>query len=588
MKFKLRDANELNSRKFKVPGLLISTITALAILHFLTISSKKIISSISSGSEALGIFYYPRIFSSRDSWISIGDYFTDSIYNPVPSAEFVMVGDLIERIFFKLLSENIAVTYKIVAAIYLTLWIYTLSLIVSKKENRNFLKSNIIIAALLIIFFGNNSFFNENYGFFRVISPQVSMLIFISGLYCIYNYYAQDELENKRIKFLAIFPSLVLLSSMTYLFTLVALACVSAIFALHLIYRERFNDLRLFIIALFISLIPFCITTFMNYRDAVFSQVLERMGLFESRLPGTLKTVVLCFLVFIITYLYSRLTKTKLNDEPFIITIMIFNSGLLLASQSNLFTNKSIQFYHFETYSYILLILLITKILLLFKKRLVRIKVSKLNTRNTLASIVAGLVLLGFIQTDIKQDPPSELKQFFAENFSESQSLIVDIDYLNYSIPIYTKSKVLYQGDIIAYKFSNTEIMKRYFVNTGCQNQISFESIPGLVDYRIEPWVQKGNQINKYLSFVNLDRQFDNLYLSYLKEAQTRELLIKSEIDKFMSENINSDCIKLARQFGIDYVVYDSKSGWVKNISKDTDSVFIVNNKKILVAKISK
>jgi hypothetical protein len=586
-KFTIRNISRFNFSKIRVPDLVISTITALAILPFLTVSSKQIASSIVSGNEALGIFYYPRIFSARESWTNIGNYFTESVDKSISSAEFVMLGDLIERIFFKLFSENVAITYAIVSAIYLTLWIYILSLIVSNKVKKDFLESNIIIAAVLVIFFGNNSFFNENYGFFRLISPQVSILIWILGIYCISKYYEHGSLVIKRIRFLVLFSTLILLSSMTYLFSFLALTSVSAVLIVHLFYYKRFKDLIIFLISFLISLMPFLSTTYMNYNDVVFTQVLERMGLFESRLPGTIKTATLCLLVAILTYFYTKFTKTKLNRNPFVLSILICTSGLMLASQSNLITNKSIQFYHFETFSYILLILLITKILLLFQKRIIGTKVLKRNTKSVLFSIVSGLVVLGFIQTSIKQDPPSELKQFFSRNFSESQNLIVDVSVLDYSIPIYAKSKVLYQGDIIAYKFSNTEIMKRYFVSTGCANSISFETIPGLIDYRVQPLLQKGSQINKYLSLINLDHRFENLYQTYFKEAQARELLIKSQINEFMRENIDSDCIQLARQFGIDYVVYDLESNWVENIAKENTAIFTVNNQKFLVAKIS-
>jgi hypothetical protein len=586
---KVKIMTEITFTFFKryVLGLLISLITGLIILPFMTLSSKKIVSSISSGSEALGIFYYPRIFSLSESWLNIGDYFTESIENSVPTAEFVMLGDLFERILFKLLSEDIAMTYKIVSAIYLTIWIYILSQIVLTKGKRDFLKTNVLIAALLIVFFGNNSLFNENYGFNRLISPQISILIWILGIYCIHKYYQLGAKENNRSKYLISFAILILISSMTYLFTFLALICVSATFALHLFCIKRLNDLKFLILLLFMSLIPFATSTLINYNDMVFSQVLERMGLFESRLPGTVKTVALCLIVIILTYFYSKLIKIELNKNPFILTVIIFTSGLILASQSNLITNKTVQFYHFETYAYILLISVIAKISLQFNKNPRSNKVLKVKYKYMLTAGATVIVLLVFFQTNIRHDNPNELKQFFIKNFSESQNLIVDIDYLDYSIPIYTKSKVLYQGDIIAYKFSNTEIMKRYFVNTGCPNSISLESIPGFIDYRIQPLIQKGNQIYKYLSFVNLDRRFDNLYLSYFDEAQSRQILIESQINEFMTDNVMGDCIKLARQFGINYIVYDSKSNWVRNFPKGKFSEFKVNEKKILVAKIT-
>jgi hypothetical protein len=448
--------------KTKITNLAISVTTALAILPFLTTSSNRIISGISSGNEALGIFYYPRIFSLDQAWLKIGDYFTRSTDSLKTSAEFGMLGDLIERVFFKIFSENILISYKIVSLVYLSLWVYFLTKIISRENNSSFLKSSILVCLALIIFFGNNSLINLNYSFSRMISPQVSILIWILTIYGVHEFFRNDKLGIKKSKFLIFFPLLILLSSLTYLFTFLALLGVAMIFVMYLLYIKEFKKILIFLILSLTSCIPFGVSAYTNQSNLVFSQVLERMGIFESRLPGSIKTLILCLVLFLLIFIYDKLTPNKISENPFSVTVLTCTMGLIVASQSNVITNKSIQFYHFETYAYILLILVFIKLILLTLSKQTKIKKLEIQAKKILIPALVFLILLQFIFTDIKKDPSNDYKTFFVSNFSKSSNLIVDISVLNYSIPIYTKSKVLYQGDIIAYNFSNAEIMNRY------------------------------------------------------------------------------------------------------------------------------
>lgn len=573
--------------KAKTKNLLISVTTALAILPFLTTSSKRVISGISSGNEALGIFYYPRIFSLDQAWLEIGNYFTRSTVSLKTSAEFGMLGDLIERIFFKIFSENIVITYKIISLIYLSLWLYFLTRLVSEENISNFLKSSILVSLALIIFFGNKSLININYGFSRIISPQVSILIWILTIYGVHEFFRNSKLGIKKSKFLILFPLLILLSSLTYLFTFLALLGVAVVFGLYLLYIKEIKKITIFLILSLTSCIPFGISTYTHQSNLVFSQVLERMGIFESRLPGSIKTLMLCLVIFLLIFIYNKLTTNKLSNNPFVLTILICTIGLIVASQSNVITNKSIQFYHFETYSYILLILVIVKLFLLTMGKQTIIEKLQIRSRKIPISVLVSLLLLHFLFTNIKIDPSNDYKTFFVSNFSKSSNLIVDISVLDYSIPIYTKSKVLYQGDIIAYNFTNAEIMNRYFVNSGCPKQISFEGVPGLIEYRIQPTLQKGNQVFKYLSFINLEHRFRNLYLPYIEEAKEIETNIGLEVEEFFRKNRGGDCLQLARQFGIDYVIFDRESSWSEFFSEKDSSKFVVNKKDIYVVKLS-
>jgi len=573
--------------KSTISNSLISVMTALVVLPFFTASSSGILSKISSGNEALGIFYYPRIFSINEAWFKIGNYFIEPIGSTKISAEFGMLGDLVQRIFFKIFSENIVFTYKITSVIYLSLWLFFLTKISLPEHNSSFLKTIALVCILLVFFFGNKSLINSNYGFSRLISPQISVLIWILAIYCIYEFFRHYRLRIGNSKYLILFSILILISSFTYLFTFLVLLSVAIVFLLYLFYLRDIKEIRIFSPMLFFSCLPFGLNAYNNQSNLVFSQVLERMGLFESRLPGSIKTVVLCLFLFILIFIYSKLAPDRLRENPFGLSILICNIGILVASQSNIISNKSIQFYHFEIYLYILLLLIIIKLLLITLLKQVTFKKLDIYARKISIPTLMVLIPLQFILTDIKFDPSNDYKKFFMNNFSQSSNLIVDISFLNYTIPIYTKSKVLYQGDIIAYYFSNTEIMQRYFINSGCPKQISFGEVPGLIDYRIEPTLQKGNQVFKYLSLINQEQRFRNLYSPYFKKAKEMEKIISSEIEVVIKRNKSKDCVDLARQFGIDYIIFDRESNWTEVFAKASPLVFVVDKKEIFVARIS-
>jgi hypothetical protein len=91
----------------------------------------------------------------------------------------------------------------------------------------------------------------------------------------------------------------------------------------------------------------------------------------------------------------------------------------------------------------------------------------------------------------------------------------------------------------------------------------------------------------KYLSFIHLEQRFRNLYLPYFEEAKEIETNISFEVEDFFRKNNGSNCLQLARQFGIDYVIFDRESNWSRIFSEKDSSVFVVNKKEIYAVKLS-
>lgn len=537
-------------------------IVALSLLPFLTFNSIETYDLIIKGVAPLSILYYPRIFSGSNTWFEIGDFFSGNV-GRVNSAEFIMLGDILQRVSYKILGENIILTYKLISLVYLILWVYFLSRIISSDNKEKFSTSNWIIGTLLLITFNTNSIFNEHYGFYRLINPQLAMLIWIIFIYILTQYFTNENSTTRRIHFLSILCVLIFISSVTYLFTFLALVGASAVFLMLLILNNKKSDALFFFKYSIVAVTPLAINIFLNYNEPSYVQVLARQGLIESRFPGTLKTLVLCCFTLFFLYFIIKFSKSTSINKPFNTTMFICTIGVAIASQSNVITNKAVQFYHFELFVLILLVILISRSILITVSRIKFLRRFNFKNRNTLSLGIILLILLNF--HNMKFDRNNPIKQFFKTNFISQENLIVDISGLEYSIPVYTNSRVLYQADIPAYKFTDEEIMKRYFVNSGCNTDSDFLSIPALFIYQTAPLIQKEAQVLKYSQLLNLEAQFKSTHEAYATESKAIKKSIDSLITNFKQKYFNLNCVDLAKKLEINAIVFDNKSNW-KNL----------------------
>lgn len=562
---------------------LVPVIVALSLLPFLTFNSVEIYDLIVKGMAPLSILYYPRIFSGSNTWFELGDFFSGTV-GRVNSAEFIMFGDVLQRVSYKILGENIILTYKLLSLVYLILWVYFLSKIISVDKKEKFSTSNLIIGTLLLISFNTNSIFNENYGFYRLINPQLAILIWIIFIYVLTQYFTNENSTYRKINFLSILCALIFISSVTYLFTFLALIGASLVFLLLLILKNKKSEALFFFKYSSVSVIPLSINIFFNRNESAYLQVLKRQGLVESRFPGTLKTLVLCCFTLFFLYLITRFSKSTGSNKPFNTSIFICTIGIAIASQSNVITNKAVQFYHFELFVLILLVLLISRSILIVICRIKFLHHFNFKNRKILPLGIIFLILLNF--HNMKFDHANPIKQFFKTNFISQENLIVDVSGLEYSIPVYTHSRVLYQADIPAYKFADEEIMKRYFVNSGCNIDSDFLSIPALFSYQTAPLLQKEAQVLKYSQLLNLEALFKSTHEAYASESKAIKKSIDSRVANFKQKYFNLNCVDLAKKLEVDAIVFDNKSNW-KNLLEGYEIFeWKSNNQVFLFARI--
>ena len=151
-------------------------------------------------------------------------------------------------------------------------------------------------------------------------------------------------------------------------------------------------------------------------------------------------------------------------------------------------------------------------------------------------------------------------------NFNSDTNVIVDT-IISPTFPIYSGAKMLYQNDIYTYKYSNSEILERYYISKGCPRNLNLSNSSPIIVYRIEAFRQKASALEKNLSILKLDDKLDFLYRPLQIKALDRELEITNEIQRFLVKNGDKSCISLARSFNVDIVIFDEHSLWNKTLA---------------------
>jgi hypothetical protein len=550
-------------------------------LAFISISqlardSAKIQDSIRSGLPALDEWYYQKIYFFSESLMDFNQPFVDSANFATRNLEVLNFGDLFYRIIFKFFPYDISISYFVSTIILLTLWIYFISTLVVSSGKNNYLFSASISVILILLFFGNSRLPNNEYPFARIVSPQLVGLVWVLATLLILKAIDNESRlsKSKGLVFFS-FSFLVFFASFTYLYLL--LSILGALFALtlNLLESRRFEKALILILSSAVGCTPYLLSSLQKIDETRFIEAGLRMGLVESRAPGGGLTIMLCLLCLLVLN-SSKVTKLNLQN-PIKKTLNLSSLGILLASLSNLFTNVSIQFsYHFEIFA--LLNCLIVSSLIL-KKLLDRVPLNIRPRSHIKIFVTFFLMLLPvilFTSQDFKSSERDlrEIQKNMQVKFGDSSNLIVDVKGLQSTLRVYSKARILYQEDIIPYGYTNNEILERYFISTGCSDDLNNDSMLRPLVYYIEASKQKGESLQKYLNMMNLESRFSYLYEPLLNTSRSRnESVIK--IIKDLRINLKpSNCLEYAQKKNIGFIIFDQNSKW----SKILDDKSIVKN----------
>jgi hypothetical protein len=539
-----------------------SLIYASIILPIMTKSYLEVNENISLGIPALAISYYQRIFNSNNSYI-LGDFYIETNNFFLRSVDFYNLGEIIQRLGFKLLGSNILLTYYLYSLIYLSLWIFLITKILNFRLSRKITQSFIITSIILVLFFSRYSFLTGLYPFARIINPQLSIIIWLYGIFLLSKILEGDKKNKGNLWLLVLYAINITVASLSYLFVFIALIATSLVAILYILSKKQYQKSFYLAFLIFISVIPYTLITLRNINNKNSIELLERFGLISSRLPGAASTLLITFLILILVFLNQKLfseTKNILFQK----VLTIATIGLIIASQSNIITNRSIQFSdHFLVFAVCNLVILIIFFTLQLKIFNIKFNIPKF----VLVPLMISLVVFSIAQTflpALQSEKKNDLYKLVSHKFDSSTKVIVDAPIRD-AFPIYSNSKMLYQNDIYTYKFSNRELLERYYISTGCPRNLDVKKISPIVIYRYEAYLQKSESIEKYLSLLNLENKYSYLFMQLRSKALKIESDIQNEIMDFLRATEGMNCISLARAFDVDFIIFDEFSLWNNN-----------------------
>ena len=554
-----------SSQMLKISAhILISIFLAfLSILSFVR-NSTDIQTSIRKGLPALDEWYYQKIYFYSKSLMDSSQNFVDSPEYYNRKIEILNFGDLFYRLIFKLLPNDIYIAYFVSTIILLTFWIFFISFLVLRVGKSNYTSSVVVSVVSIMLFFGNSRLPNNDYPFARIVSPQLVGLIWILATLLILKTmdYDSRSAKNNILVFLS-YSFLIFFASFTYLYLL--LSILATLFALILNqFRKRlFRKALLVILASLVGAVPFLYLNFQKIIDTRFVEAGQRMGLIESRAPGGGLTIILCLLCLFVLYIIKA-TKFSFQDSMRN-TLSLSSLGILIASQSNLATNVSIQFsYHFEIFALINCLILLSLIL---KKLVDQFTFINQPIAPKIIFTLALLTLLPAIYLTSREFESSEkylvrIQKSMEMNFGDKSNLIVDVKGLQSTLRVYSESRIYFQEDMGPYGYTNNEILERYFISSGCSKKLTNDSLKRPLGYYIEASKQKGESLQKYLEFINLESEFRFLYDSLLETSLKRNESVNEYIEDLRIRLQPSNCLDVARQNGIDFILFDKHSEW--------------------------
>jgi hypothetical protein len=541
-----------------------SLIYASIILPIMTKSSLEIKNNISLGLPALAVSYYQRIFNSNNSYI-LGDFYIDTDNFFLRTVDFYNLGELIQRLGFKLLGSNVLLTYYLYSLIYLSLWIFLITRIVNFGLSRNITKSFFVTSIILVLFFSRYSFFKGLYPFAQIINPQFSIIIWLYGIFLLFKILEEGKTKKGNLLFVVLYAMNITVASLSYLFVFISLISTSLVAILYILSKKQYHKSFFLALVIFISVVPYALITLRNINDKNSLELVERLGLISSRLPGAALTLLIIFITLIAIFSNRKLfaeTKSFLFRK----VLTISTIGLIVASQSNIITNRSIQFSdHFLVFAVCNLVILMIFFTLHFKILDIKFLAPKI----ILVPLMIGLVVFSALKTflpAIQFEKENSLYKLISYKFDASKNVIVDAPIAD-AFPIYSNSKILYQNDIYTYKFSNRELIERYYISKGCPRNLDLQKTSPIDVYRFEAYMQKSESIEKYLRFFNLENKLSYLFLQLQSKAVNIQSDIQTEIRNFLIGSEGKSCITLARSFGVDFIVFDESSLWNDNLN---------------------
>jgi hypothetical protein len=389
-------------------------------------------------------------------------------------------------------------------------------------------------------------------------------MVWLIGIYIIKNILIARANPGKFHLYVLLYSMILTIASFSYLYSFLSLIGSGIILVLFLLIEKKYKYSVFLFASILVFSLPSIIINSNKTKENRFIDTTERMGMIYTRIPGSIYTILLCSVIIIFLLLQSYINTKRLKINETKKTMVIMSSGILIASQSQLITNMEIQFYHFNIFAQICLMV----ILIDFFNNLVTTKynsISRLNRVIAFTLTISILIASSFsrlILPLVQNYNYGFSNYLYKDKFDSGDRVIIDESDLQYTFPIYSRAKILYQADITAYGYTNLELFDRAYVSAGCPSQFSHNLKSELLVYRLEGVKQKYNSVIRYLDLLRLEKIFPNYKEKLLISLDHKQNEIGNEFETYLLRVKEKDCLEKAKNFRINVVIFGKDSKW--------------------------
>lgn len=544
--------------------------------------SREFSNLLANGVSPTEPFYFTRIFALKPGLLTAENAYVGLDSLKSLSNDSLSIPEIIQRCVYFLASTSIYTNYLIFTILYLTLWNFV-CLLIFRKFIRSKLDQLVFtgVTSLALLFsFGEERIIETEYSFARIINPQFSGLVWLVFILFL-SLVIKSDGKSSQLWFIPLVFFLILqISRYSYLFTYLSVASTLALYIAYLLLKSKSKLAITCTVSLCISVIPFAIVTLSKREIEGYEAAAQRMGLIETRLPGALQTVLLAFLTIflvLITRRYSVRTHKVLYHVDS--SLLLSSAGLIFASNSNVFTQKTIQFSdHFEVFVYLNLIVFTISRFIIWQtygdKKL-----------NLIAIISVGTLLIA--QIDLRHPTrfaaqSESASQFQAQEFESNSNFLVDAPNKEEIIPILFNASVLYDRRIVSYALTHDEVLYRYYLTRGCPERFSKEDFNSVFTYSTAPYNEKALRVRSISERLGISEFTDSLASELELTAQSTQLMFQKMVKNLQNEFPSSNCLEYVISEGIDYILFGADSNWVGYFNKmdypvERNSIFDLN-----------
>ena len=561
------------------------------------ISVNKLRQSLNTIAPISDEYYFERVFySGNQNWI-VGHPFHLVESSDLSSTEIISIGESIARLMYILLDNNIILTYLLFS--FLCLFITIVFLVnFLNIEGKSFKTAvGVTFIAFFILFSRFSPIPSDSLQFSRMISPQFAICLWSFEIYLIAKIIraiSHGESFNKAHISFTFVTIVSLYAHYPYLFFCSIIAFILLQFKIQKTTKTKRYIFFNFII-LSLGCLPHIVHLF-RYRNTVaYNETLVRIGLIDTRFPGSLYIICTSLIIFILVKIIEKNISNRKTDHLKIhfSVLKMITLTILLASQSNIVSGYSIQFSdHFNILMNINLIALFGILVLFFQKNFSWgwFSVDHFNLSIKLRRVVrsTGFFLLIFIfYTTISAashplnyvNYQSHINSIFSKY--NVDRVIVDTGSvpqagLQQTVGAISGRKILYSSTLLGYGFTNKEVLDRYWISSGCPNNLGTNEINTIYGYTIVASEQKNNRIDYFLKFLPFEL-FENYLENRKASVSVKQESIKADISEYLISN-KTDCLNLAKSFDIDAIIFSSDSKWYEIIIKHNFTTFKLNN----------